>query len=71
MTMTARKPLTLHRLRATPRPGWLEAAQRQLSQEQLCAMDGQSLAVLALAVSGLPWPAQAAWVRAVMARWQT
>ena len=27
-------------------------------------MDGQSLAVLALAVSGLPWPAQAAWVKA-------
>jgi hypothetical protein len=61
----------LHRLRARPEPAWLETAAMQFTEQRLGAMDGQSLAVLALALAGLNWVPPQAWlgafVRAVAA----
>jgi hypothetical protein len=54
----------LHRLRARPDTPWLTAAAMQFSEERLSSMDGQSLAVLALALAGLNWVPPQPWLGA-------
>jgi hypothetical protein len=61
----------LHRLRARPEGAWLQAVALHFDEGHLGSMDGQSLAVLGLALAGLNWVPPKAWlggyVRAVAA----
>jgi hypothetical protein len=61
----------LHRLRARPEGAWLQAVALHFDEGRLSSMDGQSLAVLGLALAGLNWVPPKAWlgsyVRAVAA----
>jgi hypothetical protein len=56
----------LQRLHASPDAAWLHAAAMQFTEEQLGRMDGQSLAVLALALAGLNWVPPQPWLGAYM-----